>query len=251
LINLSDVAAIVLAGGSGDALTQAFRVSNKALVPIQGKPMAYYVLRALKQSQLGFISYVGEADAFFVSLIDAVVPAGLTMADSLRVGAEAAQKSKCTHLLILSADVPWLHPKAVTDFIGQAPPADLIYPVIPRDVSEAQFPGQKRTYVRVIEGAFTGGNLVLVSLAALPKLIRVLNQLHDARKNPLKLASLFGFDMVFKLLLRRLCIPELEARASKILNLSARGFIATDASLGADIDKLEHLQSIHVQNIGK
>jgi hypothetical protein len=44
-------------------------------------------------------------------------------------------------------------------------------------------------------------------------------------------------------------IPELETRASKILQLKARGFIATDASLGADIDKPEHLQSIHIQKI--
>jgi molybdopterin-guanine dinucleotide biosynthesis protein A len=251
LSNISKVAAVVLAGGSGDSLSQAFGVSHKALVPIHNKPMAYYVLQAFKKSQhIKFISYAGEADGAFSHLCDAVVPSGKGMAESLMAGADAAG-NEFDYFLISSADVPWLTAQAVDKFIEQAPQVDMIYSIIAKDVLEAAFPGQKRTYVKITEGLFTGGNVILLSRSALPKLLKVLNQLHQARKNPIGLARLFGFDMIIKLLLGRLRIPELEARASRILDLQARAFITTDASLGADIDKLEHLQSEHIEKIGQ
>ncbi len=249
--NISKIAAIVLAGGSGDSLSKTFGVSHKALVPIHNKPMAYYVLQALKKSRrVDFISYAGEADEAFLHLCDVVVLPGKGIAESLAAGKEAAG-DRFDYFLILSADVPWLTPQAIDTFIEQSPQVDMIYTIIAKDVLEAAFPGQKRTYVKITEGLFTGGNVILLSQAALPKLLKVLNALHKLRKNPLKLARLFGFDMIIKLLLGRLRIPELEVRASKILGLQARAFIATDASLGADIDKLEHLQSVHIEKIGK
>ncbi len=250
-MNTPKVAAIVLAGGSEDALSKAFRVTHKALVPIYGKPMAYYVLKALKESQrVDFISYVGDIEASFKHLLDVSVQPGKSMTDSLLAGATAAQ-DQCDYFLILSADVPWLKPKAIDNFILRAPKADLIYSIIAKETLEAEFPGQKRSYVKITEGVFTGGNVILLSKLALPKLLKVLNQLHESRKNPIGLARLFGFDMIFKLLLGRLRIPELEARASRLLDLQARAFIAKDASLGADIDKLEHLQSAHIQRLSE
>ena len=250
-MNTSKVAAIVLAGGSEDALSKAFAVSHKALIPIYGRPMAYYVLKTLRESQkVGFISYVGDVEETFQPLLDVVAKPGRSMAESLLAGAEATQY-QFDYFLILSADVPWLRPKAVDDFILQAPNADLIYSIIAKETLEAEFPGQKRSYVKITEGVFTGGNVILLSRETLPKLLKVLNQLHESRKNPIGLARLFGFDMIFKLLLGRLRIPELEARASRLLDLQARAFIAKDASLGADIDKLEHLQPEYIQRLSK
>jgi molybdopterin-guanine dinucleotide biosynthesis protein A len=243
------VSAIVLAGGSDD-LSKETGVVSKALVPIQGKPMAYHVLRALKQSQsVSFISYVGQTEASFTSLTDALLPPGESMAASLALGSGAAlAKYPQQPLLILSADVPWLTPNAVDTLVQNAPVVDLLYPIIPRSVSEQQFPQQKRTYVKIAEGQFTGGNVILISVKMLPKLLSVLNQLHAARKNPLGLARLFGVDIIIKLLLGRVTIPELETRANKILKADLKAWITDDASLGADVDKASHLQGIVLPN---
>ncbi len=243
------VSAIVLAGGSDD-LSKQTGVAAKALVPIQGKPMAYHVLRALKHSEsVSFISYVGQADSSFTSLADALLPAGDSMAESLELGSSAAlAKHPQQPLLILSGDVPWLTPSAVDNLVQNSPDIDLVYPIIPKDVSEKQFPGQKRTYVKIAEGQFTGGNVIVISVKMLPKLLSVLNQLHASRKNPLGLARLFGVDIIFKLLLGRLTIPEVEARAKKILGAEMRAWISDDASLGADVDKASHLQGIVLPN---
>jgi molybdopterin-guanine dinucleotide biosynthesis protein A len=249
LPSISRVAAIVLAGGPEDAFSKTFEVSHKALVPIHKKPMAYYVLRALRDSaSIAFISYVGEADRSINDMADVVVTSGKGMSESLIAGVEATQH-QYDYFLVLSADMPWLTSGAIDNFIEQSPPADLIYSIIPKAVLEVEFPGQKRTYVKITEGLFTGGNVVLLSREGLPQLLRVLNQLHQARKNPIKLATLFGFDMIFKLILGRLRIPELEARASTILGIQSRAVIVKDACLGADIDKPEHLQSEHLERL--
>lgn len=249
MVNDLRVAAVVLAGGLQDALSKSFGVSHKALIPIYQKPMAYYVLRALRESsRVQSIIYVGEVDKAFADFVEVAVPSGRGMAESLSSGAGATQ-GKFDYYLILSADMPWLTPEAIDALIDQSPQVDLVYSIISKTTLEAVFPGQKRTYVRIQEGWFTGGNVVLVSREGLPKLLRVLNQLHQNRKNPIGLAWLFGLDMILKLVLGRLKIPELEARASRILDLQAKAFIAKDASLGADVDKLEHLQSDHIQKI--
>ncbi len=239
----------MLAGGQDD-LSKETGVAAKALVPIQGKPMAYHILRALKQSEsVAFISYVGQADSSFASLADALLPAGESMAASLALGSGAAlAKYPEQPLLILSADVPWLTPSAVDNLVIKAPEADLVYPIIPEEVSEQQFPGQQRTYVKIAEGKFTGGNVIVISVQMLPKLLRVLDQLYAARKSPLSLARLFGIDIIIKLVLGRLTIPEVEARAKKILGAELKAWISNDASLGADVDKASHLQGIVLPN---
>jgi molybdopterin-guanine dinucleotide biosynthesis protein A len=247
--SLKQVSAIVLAGGSDD-LSKETGVTSKALVPIQGKPMAYHVLRALKQSEsVSFISYVGQADPSFSSLADALLPPGESMAATLALGAGAAlAKYPEQPLLILSADVPWLTPNSVDNLVQKTPVVDLIYPIISKEVSEKQFPHQKRTYVKISDGQFTGGNVIIVSVKMLPKLLSVLNQLHAARKNPLGLARLFGFDIIVKLLLGRVTIAELEQRAKTILKADLKAWISDDASLGADVDKASHLQGIVLPN---
>ena len=245
-MGLSDsgtVAAVVLGGGGGgDALAQRAGVAAKALAPLQGRPMAAYVLDALAASHCTeHITYVGPIEGLEPAW-DAHVPAGSRLADSLALGFGAAlAQAPGRRLLALTADIPWVTASAVDTFVSGAEVVDLVYPVIPRAVAEAQFPNQERTFVKVHDGHFTGGNLVLLSPQTVPVLLSFVDRLYRGRKNPLALASLFGYDIVAKLLMGRVRIAELEARAARILGISVSAYISQDASLGADVDKLEHL----------
>ncbi len=238
------VAAVVLGGGSvGDALASAAGVATKALVPLGGKPLGAYVLAALQEScSVGHVTYVG-ACAGLEPRFDVCVPAGTTLSHSLALGLGAALAQQPARLLVLSADIPWITPQALDRFVGNAPPADLVYPVIPQAVAEARFPGQKRTYATVREGRFTGGNMTLLTPNAVGALLTFIDRLYGGRKNPLTLAAVFGLDTAFKLLAGRVTIAELEARATKLLGVSARAYISPDATLGADVDKQEHLRA--------
>ena len=197
--------ALVLAGGGAeDPLARAHGVPSKALVPLAGQPLASYVLSALESApQIARVVYVGEASGL-PKHPEAVAPGGSSLSESLRHGLAA---SGGRPLLVLSADIPWLRPEGLRAFLAHAPEADLVYPIIPRAVAEAQFPGQRRTYA----------------------------------KNQLALARTVGPDILLKLLLRRASLPELEARVGRLLGARARAWISEDASLGADVDRPEHL----------
>lgn len=235
--------AVVLGGGNGDKLARHAGVKAKALVPLEGKPMGAYVLEALSGSQwVNGTVYVGPFAGLESSLNGATtVPAGKRITDSLALGLGAALAQKPSQILVLTADVPWISAASLDDFITTAPKADLVYPAIPQHATEAQFAGQKRTYAKIKEGRFTGGNLILMTPVAVPSLLSFMEQLYRGRKNPFALAAVFGWSFVFKLLTGSATIAELEARASHLLGVTANAFISEDASLGADIDKPEHL----------
>jgi GTP:adenosylcobinamide-phosphate guanylyltransferase len=242
-MDTAGVTAVLLAGGDrGENLASQIGVENKAHIPIAGRPMAYYVLSALRQSGvIDQLIYVGVCPVSLKGLIDTNVPSGERMVDSFALGLGAALSQSPTHILLATADIPWLRPQVVHDFVTQAPAADLVYPIIPAAVAQAQFPDQKRTYARIKEGQFTGGNLALMKADFAPRIIPILDTVYRARKNPLALAQLFGLDVIIELLLGRVALSKLEARGGRILGGTVRTYQSSDASLGADIDKLEHL----------
>ena len=125
----------------------------------------------------------------------------------------------------------------VREVLDQAPTADLVYPIVEKSVCEAAYPGVKRTYARLKDGTFTGGNLFLLDPALISKFLPRLRAVLDARKQPLKLAGLVGPGFLVKMLLGQLRIAELEARVSRILGVEARALITGRAAVGTDVDK--------------
>lgn len=241
--------AIVLAGGDHhDALAKHAHVSCKAHTPIQGKPLASYVVNALNTSKhIQHIYYVGTCPPQLESSVSAVLPAGRRLVDSLALGLGAALStasvSQESRFMVVTADIPWVTAASFDSLITQAPDADLVYPVVSRQVSERQFPEHARTYARLKEGEFTGGNVVLLKSGIIPALLPQIDRAYKARKNPLALASMLGFKSVLKLLLGVASIAELETQMSQFLAADTKAFISKDASLAADIDKVPQLLS--------
>lgn len=238
----SPVTAIVLAGGSSkDPLAAFAGVSSKALADFAGKPLAGWTLDALADSRrVSTVIYLGELPAGVVSP-DYVLPAGERFSDTVALGLGAALAvTPGNRILICTADLPWLSGTAIDGFIDAAH-ADLNYPVITKELAQEQFPDQKRTWVRLRQGQFTGGNMALLAARVVPDLLQLVGRLFAARKNPLALASLFGPGTLLALLRGQADLHELERRASGLLGHQVRAVIATDASLGADVDKPEHL----------
>ena len=59
-----------------------------------------------------------------------------------------------------------------------------------------RYPKMPHTWARLRDGTFCGGGLVAIKPRALPLLERFIERLGAARKHPLRLASLFGWDML-------------------------------------------------------
>lgn len=232
------VTAIVLAGGS-DPLAQQAGVASKALVSFRGVPLAMTVLQVLAQCpDVTQVVYVGDTDTALTPYLQRHVPAGETLLDSLQAGAEAAEGDT---LLVIAADLPWLEPLAITALLRAAEPVAITYPVVRKEVMEAAFPQQKRTYAHLQDGAVTGGNAFVVKQDALATLLPFANRAHRHRKNPLFLAQLVGLPWLLRYAVGRLTLTALEARVADILNLPVRAYVSEHACLAADVDKPSHL----------
>ncbi len=241
------ISAVVLGGGHpNDPLAQQANVSVKGLIPIAGQVMAAYVLKALRAGGVTKIIYVGAVSAELEPLIDLHIAAKGTMLENLQAGLEPLQLEP--RVLISTADIPLLSQAAVKDILARDPKIGLVYPVVSKIAAERDFAGGKRTYARLLEGTFTGGNLFLLEPSLIAAFLPRLEYILKNRKNVIALAGMFGLGALFKLAIGRLSITELEQTVSRILGVPAKALITDFAEIGFDVDKpadlaivLEHL----------
>ncbi len=231
---------VILAGGEAEhALQIQYGIKFRASLPAKGKTMVELVADAVQH--LGEPILVGEAQLAGVRH----VPAGNSFILSLANGLEAVQTDQ---FLMVTADLPFLGRAAVDDFVRRSDPtAALNYPIIPVARCESEFPGMKRTTLRLAEGVFTGGNVAVVNTQKMRRLLPNLELAYANRKSPLKLASQVGAKTLFALLWGRfvpssLSIRKLEQNVSKMLGGPVRGVITEYASIGTDIDNAEQYQ---------
>jgi molybdopterin-guanine dinucleotide biosynthesis protein A len=239
--------AVVLGGGkSDDPVALAAGVSVKALVMLEGRTMAWHVLRALRESgKVDRIVYVGPVVPDFEALIDVNVPGQDGMLENLEAGLKALEAfGPATRALVVTADVPLLTAVAVRDLFARDPGTALVYPVVTERACETAFPGGRRTYARVREGKFTGGNLFLLEPRLVSQFMPKLRQVIANRKNPLALAGMIGAGILIKFLLGQVRISELEARVSRILGVDAKALISEHAEIGFDVDKADDLEIV-------
>jgi GTP:adenosylcobinamide-phosphate guanylyltransferase len=241
------VDAVVLAGGEdrGEIAAET-GILHRPLLEVGGRPIVQRVLAALR----GAISVdrvilvapepvqrvVGE------EAVDVRVDAGDSFVDNILNGVEAAAAT-VDSVLIISGDLPLISPAAIDDLVHQAEAvrADLTYPIIPKESCERAFPGGRRTYVKVREGVYTGGNGVVAARDFMSLRRELIEGLYQSRKNPVKLATMFGLRFVVGLLLGRLALPQLQERAGKIVAARVAAVISTYAELGFDVDKIADL----------
>ncbi|GAC1500935.1 MAG: hypothetical protein NVS1B14_05110 [Vulcanimicrobiaceae bacterium] len=93
------------------------------------------------------------------------------------------------------------------------------------------------TWARRRDGTFCGGGFVTLRPRVYPLLDRFLEQLGAARKNPLRLACLFGWDVLARFAARRLTIAQAEARASLILGASVRAIPSDYPEMAVNVDR--------------
>lgn len=239
--------AVVLAGGvdRGEIADQT-GIAHRPLLEVGGRPIIHTILAALRGSpEIGAVALVAPEPVQAAAGDDAVdirVPAADSFLDNLEQGVRAA-RAAADRVLVITGDLPLLTSAAVDDLVRQATSAhaDVAYPIIPRESCERQFPGARRTYVRLREGTFTGGNGVVLARDFVERRRELIGRLYAARKNPLKLAAVLGLRFVVGLLLGRLTIPHLEARAGAVIAGRVAAVISPHPELGFDVDKLDDL----------
>ena len=235
--------AVVLAGGPPDDVAALEPgAPNKAFVRIGGVTLLERTLRALRSSsRVGRIIAVAPGAAHAdpaLSGADERRADGAKISMSLRNGLIGLPPDEL--VLISTSDLPVLTTASIDDFIdhARALDPDLGYGCVERRVHDAHFPTVPHTWARLADGTFCGGGFVAIKPRVLPSLERFIEQLGAARKNPLRLASLFGWDMLARFALGRLSIAAAERRASQLLGAPVRAVISPYPETGVNVDRV-------------
>ena len=246
--------AVVLAGYSTekpDPLAAAMGMERKALIPIAGKPMVYWVVKALRESpRVGRIYIVGmtEEDGVDFGTEVTYIPNQNAHFENIMAGIDTvhAQEPEAEFVLLASADIPALRPETVTWFIEtcESQDGDFFYSVVEKEVMEAAFPDSRRSYVPIKEGRFCGGDLFFVRIAVAHHNQDLVRELLARRKSTFQQARLLGFRVIIKFLFRRLSIQDAEALSQRLLQAKGKVVVSPYADLGMDVDKPHQLELV-------
>ncbi len=236
--------AIVLAGGRPDAVAALEPgAPNKAFVRIGGVPLVARTIAGLRaSSRIDRIVVVAPpAAAAHPALAGAseVRGDGARMVQSLRSGLQGFTEDAL--VLVAAADLPALDAPAVDEFVDAALARnlDLAYACLERRYHIAAYPEFPHTWARLRDGRFCGGGLVALRPRVLPRLGELLDALGAARKSPLRLAGLFGWDVLARFALGRLAIEQAEARASRLLAARVGAIRCTQPRVALNVDRVE------------
>ena len=236
--------ALILAGAEKDKHLTKFN-SNKALVKINGKEMISYIIEAFKGLDfIDTIAVVGPKEGLAVieNQVDIIVDSAASLTDNILCGANIFSDDDT--LLISTSDIPMITSEAIRDFVEKAlsMDGDFYYPIVLKEENEKKYPGVKRTYVKIKDGVFTGGNIVMVKAGKVKQCIKKAEAFMAYRKQPWKLAKILGLKFIVKFLLGTLTIKELQERVAELFDIKARAIISPYPEIATDVDKDSDLE---------
>lgn len=239
----------MLAGATADnGMRPKGGYTSRGMVEIGGKTMLQWVVDALNASgRLQRVLVIGDAAA---DGVDIVLPGGDSFLDNIMLGLKHVESQD--RALVVCSDIPLITGEAVSDFVRRAEEtgADFCYPIISKQDCMSKYPGISRTYLKIREGTFTGGNMVLVSPEFMQRNEEVIKQAYTSRKNVVALARIIGFATLIRAVMAQLlfpsllAIPRLEQRVGNMLGGSVRAVVSPYPEIGEDVDKLEDVEEI-------
>ncbi|MGB8519441.1 MAG: NTP transferase domain-containing protein [Candidatus Tumulicola sp.] len=234
--------AVVLAGGPADDVAALQPgAPNKAFVEIAGIALVGRVLAALRASaSIGRIVVVAPPSTRShpaLAAADDLRPDGVRIGESLRSGLSDLPPDLA--VLVVASDLPVLDAVSVDDFARgvRELDADVVYGCVERRTHLARYPNVPHTWARLRDGTFCGGGLAAIKPRALPLLERFIERLGAARKHPLRLASLFGWNVLARYAAGTLSIAQAEGRASRILGAPVRALVSPFAQTAVNVDR--------------
>ena len=237
------ICAVVLAGGPADDISAMQPgAPNKAFVEIAGVALVERVLAPLRASasvrRIVVVAPESMRSHPALAAADELRPDGVRITDSLRSGLAGLPQD--LDALVVASDLPVLTAVAVDDFAHRVREldADVAYGCVERNAHLARYPEVPHTWARMREGTFCGGGLAALKPRALPLLERFIERLGAARKHPLRLASLFGWDVLARYAAGRLRIADAERRASSILGAPVRAIVSPFPETAVNVDRV-------------
>jgi hypothetical protein len=149
------------------------------------------------------------------------------------------QDPASSHALIVSSDIPTITPAMVDWNVDTSLTTDheAYYSLISDVDMERRFPGSKRSFFKLKEGRFAGGDMNMFRTSLLGHYHPAWRNIVAARKNVFKQASLVGLGPLLRLVFGTLTIDGALQTAQRALNIRARVLLCPYPETGMDVDK--------------
>ena len=239
---------LITAGGTPEPNHPLYAYTQgqpKALLDIAGRPMIEYVIAALQDAKsvdeivvIGLGENIGKQLKTKRSIHH--LPNQESLLKNTVVGINWIKKidPNCEKLLLCTSDIPLLTGDIVDSFVNLCTgDFGMYYALIPQATMEAAFPSSKRTYTKLQDIIFTGGDLCLSTPELVSSNLELWELLIAKRKSPIKIARQFGWKTVLKLLTRQLTVADCNAIATRVLRIPCKGVECPFPELGMDGDK--------------
>ncbi|GAJ06100.1 unnamed protein product, partial [marine sediment metagenome] len=214
--------ALVLAGTKEKGpLEIAENVDNKALIMLDKRLMIDYIVDALNSSEnIDRILVVGpknELHPYIGKKVDEILNPGNSILENMEIGLNFFNSAD--NLLLLTSDIPLITSKAIDEFleICTKRKAYIGYPIITKENILKKYPETKRTYVKMKEGIFCGGNIIFFKPEVFFQKKKLIKELFDNRKATWKYIKILGLKFILKFLFKTLTLEEMEKRVTDIL----------------------------------
>jgi GTP:adenosylcobinamide-phosphate guanylyltransferase len=249
--------ALVLAAdrGTDDPVARAGGMACKSLVPVAGIPMLERVIGALEASP--------SVDKIAVSLRDTNLLAefdGLNQAVSggrvTAVQAKDSPSRSVLHaaeqlghpypLLITTADHALLTAEMVDWFCTQSVQsgADVCAGLTSSRIILSRYPDSVRTYLKFRDGKYSGSNLFSLLTAEGIKGPEIWRQAEQHRKQPWKIARVFGPGLLISYLCRWLTLEDAFARIGVTVGLKVAPITMPFPEAAIDVDNPQDLEMV-------
>lgn len=236
--------AIVLAGGKKDSNSGI----NKAFFKIRNKYMIEYVIETLKKTKyIDKLAVVGPKDKLepvIGSMVDYIAEGTDSIVSNILLALEFFPGDK--EILLVTSDIPMITVEAIEDFIDRSRQknVDLCYSIVDKKVNDEKYPGVRRTYARLWEGQFTGGNVFFFNPAIKDRCKDFVDKMLEYRKSPAKMAGMLGFIFLIRLALGILTINAIQKKCEKLMGIKGAAIISPYPEIGNDVDRISDLELI-------
>lgn len=233
--------AVITAGGRIDgAFATEAGTYVKALAPIRGVSMLDRIIEALRASGAERVAVIGGAevraacDKRVERVIDETPSGSENMLRALHAWPDDGER-----LVYATSDLPYITPFAIAAFLARVPDDTLAIALSGHDAFCRRFPGAPRFGITLAGERIVNGGVFTVPPGSMQRLTAIATGFFEARKRPWRMASLVGPSILFRFLLRRLSVADLETRALRVLSMPARAIRDCAPELAYDVDTFE------------
>lgn len=215
--------------------------NSKALMKIASRFMVEYIINSLRDSKcINKIFIVGNdvIKKEIGQMVDGFIHSSGGILDNIQnvINYIGEDEVPC---IICTSDIPLVKGEAIRDFIQSCQERNLEfgYPIIDKRLNDLKYPEVERTYIKMKDGTYTGGNIVYVKPWTIKAFGEKARMMIENRKNPFKMGKLLGFKFLAMLILGRVSVEMVERRIETDFNIRCGAIRTEYPEIGNDVDK--------------